>query len=175
MKQMDYLDRPRKVKGKKKSKFISPPGNIAFERKEFLITKFVAMYLVPMNRPSLAHCAKELRVGVQTLMEWRKTELYQKVCAEMRAELRSKWRAEIDRVVMRKALKGNGFFCQLYYKLEGELLDRSKIEITRPDAIPDDPEELKKEINQLALEVGAMKNKEKNDGNHEKRIKRKEP
>lgn len=130
------------------------------EYREHIIYQLVYKLVSPF-KPRRSEVAADLGLSLQTLNDLIATEEYQQVKRQLRAELRKKWATDIDAVVIKKALLGSKYHAELYYKLEGELID--KHEVTKKEDIPSDPQQrrelVKKYLHELGMDVGLMNQK----------------
>ena len=96
--------------------------------------------------------ASKLGITVAQINSLTNTPQYIRIKKELRKELRSKWAANIDQVVIKKALMGSKYHAELFYKLEQELIE--KHEVTRKVAIEDNAESRKNKINEYIDQLG---------------------
>lgn len=94
--------------------------------------------------PKKAKLANKLGISLITLQRLIRSPEYERAKNELRRELRRKWGADIDMVVIKKALQGSKYHADLFYQLEGELI--KKLEVKNVDNIPEDPKERRKVI-----------------------------
>jgi len=125
---------------------------------EFILYKIVFALLKPFP-PVKSALAKDLGITLRTLRHLLNTPQYLEIKKGLRKELRDKWGAEIDQMVIRRALKGSETAAKLFYDLQGELIQ--KLEVTKKDDIPTDIHERNKLIDRLIKETGYKAQKDK--------------
>jgi hypothetical protein len=118
---------------------------------EFILYKIVFALLKPFP-PIKSALAQELGISLRVLRNLINTPQYLEIKKGLRKELRDKWGAEIDQMVIRRALKGSETAAKLFYDLQGELIQ--KLEVTKKDDIPQDIHERNKLIERLIKETG---------------------
>lgn len=121
------------------------------EYREHMIYRIIYKLYSPFP-PSKSKVAKSLGIHPVVLQRLIKTEEYQRIKQELRKDLRSRWGADMDMVVIKNGLRGSKYHAELYYKLCGELID--KMEIKNKKDVPEDPEERKKVIEKYLAELG---------------------
>lgn len=127
------------------------PASWDSEYREHMIYRVVYMLVSPFP-PKKAAVAKKLGIHPVVLQRLIKTEEYVRIKNELRKDLRSRWSADMDQVVIKNGLRGSKYHAELFYKLCGELID--KTEVTNKQEIPSDPEERKKLIKKYLNELG---------------------
>lgn len=149
-------DKGRKVLNKSFKKGTNP-ATWDSEYREHIIYQIIYRLISPF-KPKIADVARELGLDSNTIQSIIRTSQYQEIKSKLRKELRAKWGAEIDAVVIKKALLGSKYHAELYYKLEGELID--KLSVKHESDIPTDPtqrkELIKKYLHELGMDVGIM-------------------
>lgn len=119
----------------------------------------VCFALVRPFPPKKRELAKTLGLSLIQLQRLLNLPQYLQIKNSLRKELRSRYGADIDQIVIKQAMRGSGFHQALFYKLQGELIE--KMEMTKKEDIPDDPEERNKMIEKYITQLGYEKQKER--------------
>lgn len=131
------------------------PENWSSEYREHIIYQIIYRVVSPIPRKR-REVARELGLSLETINAIIRTDDYHRIKNSLRAELRAKWGADIDAMVIKKALMGSKYHAELYYKLQGELIDKLKVE--KDLKISTDPssrkELIKKYLKELGMDVG---------------------
>jgi len=167
--ELNYLENKQrilKLKQEKGYRSISPEGRLFLnktlndkvnphrwnkEYREHIIYQVVFKLISPFP-PSRFKLARSLNLHPKTLQKVLNLPEYHRIKNDLRKELRSKWGANIDMVVVKKAMTGSKYHAELFYKLQGELIDKS--EVVHKDAIPEKAEDRKAAIEKYLDELG---------------------
>jgi hypothetical protein len=122
------------------------------EYREHIIYQLIFKLIRPF-RPKLSEVARELGLTIHTIQSVIRTKQFIDIKNSLRKELRAEWGADIDAVVVKKALQGSKYHAELFYKLEGELVD--KVSVKHEESIPADPEERRMLIRKYLKELGS--------------------
>jgi len=120
------------------------------EYREHMIYRVIYALVSPYP-PRKVYLANKLGIHPVILNRLIQSPEYIRIKNELRKDLRSKWGANIDQVVIRQALNGSKYHADLFYKLQGELVDR--LEVTKKDDIPENPDDRKKMIERYLDEL----------------------
>ena len=99
--------------------------------------------------------AKRLGLTIRDIQNLISSSSYQRIKNSLRKELRGKWGANIDAVVIKKALQGSKYHAELFYKLQNELIDRT--EVTKKKEFEVNSDERKDKISKYIEELGFSK------------------
>lgn len=121
------------------------------EYREHMLYRIVYALISPYP-PRKEVLAKKLGIHPVTLQKLIRTEQYDTIKNDLRRDLRKKWGANIDMVVVKNALRGSKYHAELFYKLQGELIE--KMEVTKKEDIPETTEGRKEMIEKYIEELG---------------------
>lgn len=121
------------------------------EYREHMIYKIIYALVNPFP-PKISELADRLGIEKIIIQKLIKTSEYLEIKSKLRKDLRDRWSADIDQVLIRKSLMGSKYHMDLFYKLQGELVD--KLEVTKKNDIPETEEERLKLISKMNKELG---------------------
>lgn len=110
--------------------------------------RFAEMELDPRCMLRLSQKAEILEVDVDMLKEWRKDPVFIMRMNHLLSDIRARVKGRIQRKLLQLAEKGSFKHVQLFYKLEGDLIDRVDLKTSHSD-LPTDPAEIDKQIDEL--------------------------
>lgn len=143
---MNYLDRKLKIEKVKER-----CGTLISERTEFLYHKLAKLLGSPKCYTSRQIC-KVLGIDRRTLNNWRQDPTFIKIKNSYLKAIRDEYEIEIQAKVIQKALQGSKYHIDTFYQLQGSFAAQ-KLQITKGDEIPDDPQERQAEIDRLITQT----------------------
>lgn len=120
--------------------------------------QFAEMELDPKCMLTLAQKASMLEVEIDTLREWRRDPVFIMRMNHLLGDIRARVKGRIQRKLLQLAEKGSFKHVQLFYKLEGDLIDRVDLKTSHGD-MPTDPAEIDKQIEELTTLMPAGRGK----------------
>lgn len=121
---------------------------------EFVLYKIVYALVSPFP-PTKENLAKELGITKRVLFELINTAQYLEIKKSLRKDMRDKWGADIDQVVIQTAIRRKDMTAaKLFYELQGELV--RKLEVEKKNELPQTAEEKQKMINKLQEEINQV-------------------